>query len=103
MIEIVYWSSCNVPVFVVIPQWNFIFWTVFRKIFPYQISWISVWWELMFCQGQWESQTNVVKLEDTFCNCGTAVLRNEIHVVRGFGFWNPFIVRWNTDFKLQSR
>ena len=46
---------------------NWIFSTVFRKIFTYQISWKFVWWD-QSCSKRTDGQTHVTKLMDAFRN-----------------------------------
>ena len=56
----VHTSSCNVPVIIVIFSRPWIFGTVFRIIFSYQISWKSVQWEPS-CSMRTAGQTDTTK------------------------------------------
>ena len=63
MIKIVYWSSCEVPLFLYNFNKTWTFLTDFQKILKYQLSWQSTWWE-----PSCSMQTDITKLMVTFRN-----------------------------------
>ena len=65
MIISVYRSSCKVPVIIVRFNETGIFYTDFRRILKYQISWKSIYWEPS-CSMLTGGQTNMTKLNSCF-------------------------------------
>jgi len=67
-----YRSSCKVPLILVRCWWNWIFWTDFRKMLRYQISWKSVQWGMscMAWHGWWQQcslQSHIWHVCSGFC------------------------------------